>query len=221
MGKAIIIGAFELLGFQVCKRMLDQGYEVIGLSLIDKSDSLEEEMLLEIGRNSNFAKAELEALRYIDLQDEIVIYSLYDIYHDGKVRGLDEKERWSATCRTIFKMEPAGYTVLLLPGHLQERFASKSDFETIDDAALLAAGESENMLKIYLPGELEGIRRDRTGLGESAAGESHQLWQVTNGRKSDTGQFIMEELAGKIVEAIDKRENGNLYLEKEVTQRKN
>ena len=210
-----------MLGFQLCKRLLEQGYEVIGISLNDRSDSLEEERLLEIGRNSNFAKADLEALRYMDLQGEIVIYSLYDFFHVEKSCGIGEKGKWAAACRTISNMEQAGYTVLLLPGQLQERGAAESSCVTAVETVVTGAGQSENMLRVYLPDIPEGYRLKRTGVDEAITEDSELPRHVLGRQKYDEVQLVLQEAAGKIAEAIEKKENGSLFLEKETHQSNN
>lgn len=62
MEKAIIIGAFEDIGFQLCKGILEDGIEVAALHLDGTRNPLTEERRLEIGRNANFTELELEQL---------------------------------------------------------------------------------------------------------------------------------------------------------------
>lgn len=55
MDRAVIIGVYEYVGFQFCCSLLEQGFEVIGISF-DHSDrdGYLSEKRLEIGRNANF-----------------------------------------------------------------------------------------------------------------------------------------------------------------------
>ncbi|CEG26093.1 hypothetical protein [Bacillus sp. B-jedd] len=178
-------------------------------------------MLLEIGRNSNFAKADMEALRHMDDQSDIVIYSLYDFYHVEKSCGLKEKGKWAAACRTISQIEHAGFTVLLLPVGLDERGVAESNCGTVADTAVLAAEQTENMLRVYLPEIPEGYGLKRTGGDEAASEDSKLPHQVLGRLMCADVQPILEEAAEKIAEAIEKKEAGSLFLEKETNQRNN
>lgn len=75
MKRYLIIGADGFLGFEVCKQLLDEGYEVIHLSIHDKP--FPGEKLLFIGRNSNF-----HIIKQTDEVDEFgpihVIIPFYD-----------------------------------------------------------------------------------------------------------------------------------------------
>lgn len=55
MKKAIIYGAFSFVGYQLCRHMLDQEIEVIGIDFEPKEGSPEEDNLLRIGRNAYFS----------------------------------------------------------------------------------------------------------------------------------------------------------------------
>ncbi|MBY0121037.1 hypothetical protein [Bacillus sp. S/N-304-OC-R1] len=55
MDRAVIFGAFQFIGYQFCRSLLEQGLEVIGIhSSDDDIDAYLSEKRLEIGRNANF-----------------------------------------------------------------------------------------------------------------------------------------------------------------------
>ncbi|MEH7346832.1 hypothetical protein V7122_23665 [Bacillus sp. JJ1532] len=55
MDRAVIIGAFQFLGFHFCQSLLDQGFEVLGVRSENREkDAYLIEKRMEIGRNANF-----------------------------------------------------------------------------------------------------------------------------------------------------------------------
>ncbi|RFU63034.1 hypothetical protein [Bacillus sp. V59.32b] len=65
MELSIVLGAYQFIGFHVCKHLLDQGIEVLGVDWTEDPDSdpIIEEKQLEIGRNSNFTYLPLNQLQ--------------------------------------------------------------------------------------------------------------------------------------------------------------
>ncbi|KAB2337202.1 hypothetical protein F7731_06155 [Cytobacillus depressus] len=60
MDRAVIIGAFEFLGFHFSKSLLEQGFEVVGIrSNYDGEDAYLIEKRMEIGRNGNYFEDQL------------------------------------------------------------------------------------------------------------------------------------------------------------------
>ncbi|CAH0344468.1 hypothetical protein [Bacillus sp. CECT 9360] len=65
MELSIVLGAYQFIGFHVCKYLLDQGIEVLGVDWTEDSpdsDPIIEEKQMEIGRNSNFTYLQLNQL---------------------------------------------------------------------------------------------------------------------------------------------------------------
>lgn len=83
MDKAVIFGAFEFVGFYLCKSLLDGGYEVVGIPFDTEDAPFTEEKRLEVGRNTNFIEKIPDG--NLDLFEQrrenyIWIFSLYDLY---------------------------------------------------------------------------------------------------------------------------------------------
>ncbi len=81
MKKVIVTGALGFIGFSLCQRLLNYGYEVIGIDgMVDKRlQEFHEEKLLWIGRNSSFhfIGKKIEELDLTTLfQDIDVVYHL-------------------------------------------------------------------------------------------------------------------------------------------------
>lgn len=84
MDKAVIVGSYHFVGFELCQSLLNKGIEVTGIPLAAKSDPFLEDKKLEIGRNANFTEISISQLNiHMDEdinKEQIVIFSLYDLY---------------------------------------------------------------------------------------------------------------------------------------------
>ncbi|RFU68036.1 hypothetical protein D0469_13160 [Peribacillus saganii] len=87
MADAIVIGAYEFLGFHVSKLLLEDGLEVIGTTLDGSLADEVEQKMMEIGRNANFSY--LEQLTMLDsiTEDSIIYISIYDYIKKGSKYG--------------------------------------------------------------------------------------------------------------------------------------
>ena len=79
MKKAVVFGAYQFLGFHICRALLDEGVEIIGVSFpnIDVKDI--EDKKMEIGRNANFSEISWDQVDSI-LQNSEIDYLFYDLY---------------------------------------------------------------------------------------------------------------------------------------------
>lgn len=83
MDKVILYGTYEFINFALCKRFLDEGFEVVGIHLAtDHANSIIEEKRLEIGRNANFSEELMEMLSINKIlsPNSMLILSVYDYY---------------------------------------------------------------------------------------------------------------------------------------------
>ncbi len=83
MKKAMVIGSLGFIGFSLSKRLLEEGFEVIGIDhFSEKQDQLKEQKLLEIARNSNliYINNPIENLTLQEVAEncDILYYCLYD-----------------------------------------------------------------------------------------------------------------------------------------------
>jgi hypothetical protein len=92
MDKAIIFGAFEFVGFYLCKEFLEKGYEVTGILLDHSAKNDVEEKRFEFGRNANFKEKTIEewgGFEYDDTSNSLIILSLYDLFMGSKEKVLN------------------------------------------------------------------------------------------------------------------------------------
>lgn len=93
---AVIIGAFEFVGFHLCKALLEKGYKVAAIhtnfSDRQESDFYVDEKMLEIGRNANFSRVDQCEIGNIE-NDRLVFIDLYSsfLYEAGTKEKLLEK----------------------------------------------------------------------------------------------------------------------------------
>lgn len=115
MELSIVIGAYQFIGFHLCKFLLEQGYEVLGVDW-DKDptpDSLIEEKQLEFGRNSNFHFMPIHELQKFPISNQTTIYiCLYD-YIKGNASGDGHMNK--AFQEMLHALPVADRTVFLYP----------------------------------------------------------------------------------------------------------
>ncbi|PLT30390.1 hypothetical protein [Peribacillus deserti] len=89
MQKHIIVGNFQFVGFHLCKKLLEQGNEVIGIDLRNEGNPSFEDKYLEIGRNANFSFLTLEEwdAAWNEDEDVVVYISYYDMYKTAASRS--------------------------------------------------------------------------------------------------------------------------------------
>ncbi|MBS4188866.1 hypothetical protein KHA94_01360 [Bacillus sp. FJAT-49705] len=83
MDSAVIIGAFEFLGFHFCQTLLERGYEVTGVHLDNgEDDAILIEKRLEIGRNANFKEEAFSDWLNCDSISEqtLILIDFYDYF---------------------------------------------------------------------------------------------------------------------------------------------
>ncbi|MFS0864247.1 hypothetical protein [Fredinandcohnia sp. 179-A 10B2 NHS] len=97
MKKAIIYGAFSFVGYQLCRHMLNQEIEVVGIDFEPREGSPEENNMLRIGRNAyfTFVNYDTNLLRDGQLQvddTDLFVYSWIGCYEnkDEEIRELLE-----------------------------------------------------------------------------------------------------------------------------------
>ncbi|PLT33862.1 hypothetical protein [Bacillus sp. V5-8f] len=115
MELSIVIGAYQFIGFHLCKYLLEQGHEVLGADWTDDSrtDHPIEEKQLEIGRNANFNFTSLQELKNVNTQGNVTLYiCLYDYIKKGTDKTIEIKKALDAL---MPKMHPAPRIIVLYP----------------------------------------------------------------------------------------------------------
>jgi hypothetical protein len=127
MDKAIIVGAFEFIGFHLCMALLEEGIEVIGIHIPTEDDDIcLEEKRLEIGRNSNFVeKDETYFVSLEPLRNNVIIFVDYYSYYMNR-----QEHKLKKILNTTQFLENASRFVLLLPIQLCEEKIDHNRFLT-------------------------------------------------------------------------------------------
>ncbi|WP_400246507.1 hypothetical protein AB3U99_06545 [Niallia sp. JL1B1071] len=79
MKNAVVVGAYQFLGFHICGALLEEGEEIIGVSFPNINIGDIEDKRMEIGRNANFSEKSWNQLGSI-LQDPNIDYLFFDLY---------------------------------------------------------------------------------------------------------------------------------------------
>ncbi|MED4207585.1 hypothetical protein [Neobacillus mesonae] len=95
MDKAIIIGVYNFVSFQLCQTLLNKGIEVKGIQIDSQTNLFLEEKRLEIGRNANYIEESLPHLNKADGGEKSgkqpLILSVYDLYMQRHEKILEDK----------------------------------------------------------------------------------------------------------------------------------
>lgn len=79
MEYALVFGAQQFIGFELCKALVNQGYEVLAIDEQQQEEMLENNKWMEIGRNANLQYREIG--ESIELQDNMICFlPIYDYY---------------------------------------------------------------------------------------------------------------------------------------------
>lgn len=140
MDKAIIVGTYEFLGFHLCKKLLEDGYEVIGIHCPFREEELyKEEKNLEIGRNGNFFERGMDDWETNIDEPSILFIDYYDFFM-RRVEGEFHKifhEKNLSNYKQMMILLPQ--TLLMNDSFIVERKNIESSLERVD------------CKKIYLP----------------------------------------------------------------------
>ena len=95
MENAIVIGAFNFVGFKLCCRLLEEGIVVYGVDTPEsREDEFVEEKQLQIGRNANFSWQEVSECVFFDNKGsncyDTVYYCLFDPSINMFSKGIDK-----------------------------------------------------------------------------------------------------------------------------------
>lgn len=151
MDKAVIFQVFDFVSFHICKSLLNKGYDVTGVHLLNTEEKSElDEKRLEVGRNANFSEIALSQWdtrigRNTDTQ--VLILSIYDLYMLKKDSILQEEQSLMDMLKGIENHPSMVDLVVLLPMQLLR----KDDIQGFTDF-LRQINKLKNQTQfIYLP----------------------------------------------------------------------
>ncbi len=80
MDHVIVFAARQFLGFELCKQLLDKGYEVTAIDHCEWQQTAHEEKWLSIGRNANLQYFEMGKQPELKVENTIAIIPIYDYF---------------------------------------------------------------------------------------------------------------------------------------------
>jgi hypothetical protein len=126
MERAIIIGPFGFLGYSICKALLENGCQILGLAPERKdAGGFTDEKKLEIGRNANFIEnINEEWLAESEISPAPIIFPFYDYYMEGNELLLFDNPFFSQCLSTL--PSKSSRVIFLFP----EQFAREEDLKS-------------------------------------------------------------------------------------------
>lgn len=136
----IIFGGFDFIGFQLCKKFLEEGFDVISVPSENESKEIMEMKSLELGRNANFNVIEECADSSLMKEVNLIIFDMYSLHLKKDLKKVTKMyDKWlEHTSHTAGRVTDM---VVLLPIHdCFHHLARKRPEEQIN-----------NLFLIYLP----------------------------------------------------------------------
>jgi hypothetical protein len=203
MDRAIIIGPFGFLGYSICKAMLENGCQVLGIAPERKdAGGFTDEKKLEIGRNANFIeKANKEWLSESEKKPAPIIFPFYDYYMERNEMLLFDNPFFSQYLSTL----PSNNSrvIFLFP----EQFAREEDLKSDrlkEFEAVLEEKECSGP-KIYLP-SLYGPWQPKEYTFQQVLFNAKGSNPSYNERESVLDAVYIEDAASLCLELLGERE---------------
>jgi nucleoside-diphosphate-sugar epimerase len=109
MNQAVVMAAGQFLGFEICKALLEEGYEVVGLDdICEENRGLIEQKWLEVGRNANFSAGTMDEREVCLTKPTFIFLPIFDYYfhHDVYFQRLQQIQhnvsQWSLPPKNEF-----------------------------------------------------------------------------------------------------------------------
>lgn len=201
MEKAVIVGVFEFLGFHFCKRILDEGIEVVGIQPdIDEDNYLIEEKRLEIGRNANFSYINSMDKWNVSNEPVTLIVDFYDFFvkkNEGFILNSTLFEKMAE------KMNQENSKVIfLIPILLKSRAQYKQGYLKLMEKVEQLQGKNIPIQTFYLP-TIYGPWQSEEFLFQQAMSLEEEQWQL-NDREWTGDALYVEDIVADILNIIEK-----------------
>lgn len=213
MDRAVIVGAFEFVGFHLCKKFLEMGFEVTGIQLdSEKGDPYLEEKKFEIGRNANFMEKTLEEWKTQTERGEsqtFTVFSLYDLFMEYK----DEMINNDHFIKSLLKqMDHQGMIIFLLPIQLIIKEYESENLRAMED--FLNKNVVKNNLKnaqFYFLPSLYGPWQPETFLFQKAI-LNHLNDEAKESREYMEDAIFIYDAIEELIGQINKKISGKFLL---------
>ncbi|MDP4172031.1 MAG: hypothetical protein Q8906_15585, partial [Bacillota bacterium] len=215
MENAYIFGSFRFAGFHLCNKLLEKGWEVVGIDLSnDETDSIAEEKKLEIGRNANFCEMGLKDLHSNDPfeQQTAVIISFYDLFMENQ----DSLFNGHPLHEILLKMlrsenGKGGRPVFLLPIQLLVESEQNEIFTKIRSLMEECDISSENAQLFYLP-SMFGEWQPSSYLVQETFQKNHHPHK-NNEREWMKDLIYVDDAISRIVDVIECGNSGSFFMD--------
>ncbi|MGG5253283.1 hypothetical protein ACQYAD_07285 [Neobacillus sp. SM06] len=216
MDKAVIIGAFEFIGFYFCEKMLEMGYEVLGIHFDDQDDKLVEEKKLQIGRNANFSETKIEDWLNDTKQvseKQIFILDLYDLYI-GRRDATFQKQLVATQLAEFFKSRNQlnDTVVFVLPIQCLTVDERNDSIGLLKDFLEKFSAQADICQFLYLPA-VYGRWQPSVCCFQKCFEGKHEDVQELDDREWKGDALYADDLIGPMMEIIEEGKPGHYLLE--------
>lgn len=210
MDKAVIFGAFEFVGFHLCKKLLEIGFEVSGIQFNQqiKNRNLDEKRL-EIGRNSNFIEKTMEEWNQQMEEEEncnaLNVFSFYDLF-----MGDREEKDIEKLLNTLSQRKKRAKNVFLLPIQLLTSECQSDNFKDLRNFLNNADEFKKDSQFFFLP-TIYGPWQPETFLFQKAMLKILKEQEVTREWIGDA--IFIDDAIELMIDQINTKKTGQFLLE--------
>lgn len=199
MEKAVIFGAFEFLGFHFCKKILDEGIEVVGFQHGRNEESdLVEEKRMEIGRNANFSLKDLDKETLVNEKVTIIV-DFYDFF-------IKEQEEQFFQCKKFEKLaksinQDGSKIIILIPYIIKVKEQYNEQYSKLKDKINLIKKENILVQSVFLP-TIYGPWQSEKFLFQQALLSGGKLSQISD-REWTGDALYVDDVVKEIMKLIE------------------
>ncbi|MGE8205206.1 hypothetical protein ACQKP0_11620 [Heyndrickxia sp. NPDC080065] len=150
MDRAIVFTAQQFLGFELCKGLLEKGFEVTAVEHKDMINNECEDKWLEIGRNANLSYQLMNEKIELCEQTSICFVPIYDLFVEKDEKLLN---RWIGRFKEIYDELKSNIKLIVLisPSQFLLNFSNRGDkiyYDMISDIFNIVRSR---ILEFYVP----------------------------------------------------------------------
>lgn len=147
MEQAIVFAAQQFIGFELCKQLLNEGFEVIALEHEMMLDEQADDKWLEIGRNANLTYEMINNSLQLNHPSYICFIPLYDLFIQ---RNNEIVEDWHKRFTTLYQMIEPRVELIIFISPVQWRVNENTIYQEIRNE-LLQSTRKSHWIEFFLP----------------------------------------------------------------------
>jgi hypothetical protein len=205
LDKVCILGVYEFIGFHLCKKFLENGFNVEGIHLDTECDLFLEEKRLEVGRNANYNEKSFP-LAGQSMEIEVTIVPIYDWF-------MTYNESKKNIPKIIQYLKNASKTniVFLLPIHLLSDWQDEG-MDKIRDLIDQTKNMDQCIQYFYLP-TIFGPWQPGSFLFQNELQNQINNNDQIEVREWPFDAIYIEDLLTSLIERIESGESGSFLIE--------